>query len=848
MRDNPRLTISVAAATPLLSSSLAPTSAGLSATSTSSSSAFSVPSLSPLALISPAAAEKATGNDVMGSGNSEAVEALDGDEEMQGVASASPRSADANSETETEQGGQPAAATPSTSSIFAVSLPSQSLAVHPPPSPRKRSRVNSGSAGTELSEIPLEASATAAEGGGRVLDSIQAGTSSMGLRRKASEKRYRDEITDEDEDMPPEADKAKAADKPGLVQGPAFPKKLYQLVTDETVQHLVAFTEAGDSIIVFDPDPFAAVLKKHFKHSNFASFIRQLNNYGFSKVTKAPRGTKSSETSWEFMHPSFKRGDLDGIAQIKRKAPTRSPTGEEEGSTRKKGRRRSSADACRPPALSELGRGEASAEQPVSLALESPLAPALGSTARPPPPSGYRYDEPNHPTDGPLKASTVSRPPQPWLGGQHYGDARHSVAAAAALRVRPPPSTPLYHNTAPVPVAPAPPPPIAVPSAPRLRQLSGPFPPSPFASGFTGPASPAFPQPSPVHPSGSFVPASHVRDSIQAIRNERDELLALTRRMHKDLLTFHRQLEESRERCSEIVGLTGQLKAMAEEMNGGQPLGNFPSYIFDSRFPDPSVPLAVIQADASRALPPPHFVEHPSALPPFPSPQHYAGPHSQPYELGQPLSSPNAAHLSSNPPFPPLTEESAYEQQQQHLHIDTQHVYPVSSPLVSSDYPIQNSAEEQNSQQTVNSASSGSAAAARGLIGLGIEVNGAAYPSDGMAHSGHWVEHPESAAAVAAAEFAPEVPQAQSQDFGGQDHHRLSSHISSSSLNSFAGPASSSAGSSPQQTAWTYVPKPPQRAQYVPTSPVEESYLGGDLHDSPDAVRAAGSSLGGMLS
>lgn len=74
---------------------------------------------------------------------------------------------------------------------------------------------------------------------------------------------------------------------------------------------------------VFDHERFAKEVLPHwFKHGNFGSFVRQLNNYGFHKVPHLQQGVLRSDGEAEISHfenQYFQRGQSDLLCLIQRK-------------------------------------------------------------------------------------------------------------------------------------------------------------------------------------------------------------------------------------------------------------------------------------------------------------------------------------------------------------------------------------------------------------------------------------------------------------------------------------------------------------------------------------------------
>lgn len=133
----------------------------------------------------------------------------------------------------------------------------------------------------------------------------------------------------------------------------AFVHKLYAMLSDPKLSHLLWWTEDGEEgTFALNPcTEFSGALTKYFKHGNVSSFVRQLHMYGFHKVSDKSNSDKSGHSKnnsihesnkkdstksssnhletasvWEFRHASgmFKKGDVTALSSIKRRQPASS--------------------------------------------------------------------------------------------------------------------------------------------------------------------------------------------------------------------------------------------------------------------------------------------------------------------------------------------------------------------------------------------------------------------------------------------------------------------------------------------------------------------------------------------
>jgi heat shock transcription factor len=104
---------------------------------------------------------------------------------------------------------------------------------------------------------------------------------------------------------------------------PAFVMKVWSMVNDEKNHQYIRWNSDGKTFQVFHREEFMKeILPKYFKHNNFASFVRQLNMYGWHKVQDITSGTlnddKNQEEIWQFKNPNFIRGHEELLDKIVR--------------------------------------------------------------------------------------------------------------------------------------------------------------------------------------------------------------------------------------------------------------------------------------------------------------------------------------------------------------------------------------------------------------------------------------------------------------------------------------------------------------------------------------------------
>ncbi|KAJ2839279.1 Flocculation suppression protein [Coemansia erecta] len=108
----------------------------------------------------------------------------------------------------------------------------------------------------------------------------------------------------------------------------AFVSKLYAMVCDSDTDTLISWTAEGDCFKVTDPAEFSrVVLPLYFKHNNWQSFVRQLNMYGFHKISDLAYGGVFGDMQlWMFKHAYFQRDQVRLLQNIKRRGSKPMPS------------------------------------------------------------------------------------------------------------------------------------------------------------------------------------------------------------------------------------------------------------------------------------------------------------------------------------------------------------------------------------------------------------------------------------------------------------------------------------------------------------------------------------------
>ncbi|XP_073059951.1 heat stress transcription factor A-7b-like [Primulina eburnea] len=92
---------------------------------------------------------------------------------------------------------------------------------------------------------------------------------------------------------------------------PPFLQKIFEIADDTETKSIVSWNSNGTSFIIWDHNEFSEkILPKYFKTTVFSSFVYQLNNYGFRKI---------SCNRHEYVNPWFQEGKKELLKNIRRR-------------------------------------------------------------------------------------------------------------------------------------------------------------------------------------------------------------------------------------------------------------------------------------------------------------------------------------------------------------------------------------------------------------------------------------------------------------------------------------------------------------------------------------------------
>ena len=99
-----------------------------------------------------------------------------------------------------------------------------------------------------------------------------------------------------------------------------FLLKLFDILERPDLKQIIEWSDNGRAFMIKDSDAFCTkILPQYFKHTNYASFIRQLNMYDFHKIRM--KGTPFQI----YQHPFFIKDKKSNLHYIQRKSNSRHP-------------------------------------------------------------------------------------------------------------------------------------------------------------------------------------------------------------------------------------------------------------------------------------------------------------------------------------------------------------------------------------------------------------------------------------------------------------------------------------------------------------------------------------------